>query len=213
MLTLAVPVLPWLSVAVLASVLNDYGTFLSDAGMPVRAEPPLREAWQLYGRLRGPSHVTTALVAGNLGAALIAQNRFAEAEPILHDAVTALDSAGDDPRFAEPLFNYGYALLALGRRPPAEAVLRRLYAAEPRAHPPDDWRVVRARVVLGTCLAAQQQFAEAEPLLTSGFEALRRQRGPRDGYTQQTARTLVRLYTDWNRPADAARYQSVVDAK
>jgi hypothetical protein len=60
--------------------------------------------------------------------------------------------------------------------------------------------------MLGATLAAQQRFAEAEPLLTSGYEgmAMRKPTNPNAASrfgTQEAGPAILKLYADWGNTA------------
>ena len=59
---------------------------------------------------------------------------------------------------------------------------------------------------LGECLLAQKRYAEAEPLLLSGYAALKMHLGEHNSIYVPVARRLHELYTAWNKPAEAARF-------
>ena len=69
---------------------------------------------------------------------------------------------------------------------------------------PDDWRRFRAESVLGSSLAGQKKYAEAEPLLVEGYQGMlaRKDRiGVPDWYHLDRAREwLVQLHRTWGKP-------------
>src|SRR5262249_40423231 len=76
---------------VLAHELSTLGFNLLLTGRPGEAEPPLREALQIKTRVE-PNAWRTAVVKGWLGAALLRQQKYEEAEPLLlagHAEMTA----------------------------------------------------------------------------------------------------------------------------
>ncbi len=61
---------------------------------------------------------------------------------------------------------------------------------------------------LGECLLAQKRYAEAEPLLLSGYGELQARRDLRDPVKEAARRLLHDLYTACNKPDEAARFAS-----
>ena len=61
---------------------------------------------------------------------------------------------------------------------------------------------------LGNCLLVQKRYPEAEPLLLTGLIDLEKRLGPQDRLTVQARQRLHDLYLAWNKPSEAARYQS-----
>jgi hypothetical protein len=55
------------------------------------------------------------------------------------------------------------------------------------------WRTAEAQSQLGECLAAREKTAEAEPLLTAGYETLAKTRGPGHRKTVAAAERLAKL--------------------
>jgi eukaryotic-like serine/threonine-protein kinase len=76
---------------------------------------------------------------------------------------------------------------------------------------PDDWRTFNARSMLGGSLLGQKKYAEAEPLLLSGYEGMkqRENRIPAAGRPRlkETLQRLVQLYEATNRPDQAAGWK------
>ena len=78
------------------------------------------------------------------------------------------------------------------------------------AKTPDHWRVFEARSLLGATLLAQKKYAEAEPLLLTGYEGMKQREDklptairPR---LQPAIRRLVRLYEETGSPDRAAEW-------
>jgi hypothetical protein len=64
------------------------------------------------------------------------------------------------------------ALLDDGKPAEAEPLARECLALREKTIP-EDWLTCDARIVLGASLLGQQKYAEAEPLLLSGYEGLK----------------------------------------
>ena len=58
----------------------------------------------------------------------------------------------------------------------------------------------------GECLLAQKRYAEAEPLLLTGYDDLKQRLGAQNRLTIQATCRLQDLYMAWNKPAEAARF-------
>ena len=68
--------------------------------------------------------------------------------------------------------------------------------------------------MLGGALLGQKRYAEAEPLLVSGYDGMKRLEATippqgRDRLTEALQR-LVRLYEATNKPAEAARWRATL---
>jgi hypothetical protein len=60
--------------------------------------------------------------------------------------------------------------------------------------------------VLGECLTAQKRYAEAEPLLLTGYN-LKAKLGDANTRTIDARQRLAKLYADWNQPEQAAQFR------
>ena len=77
---------------------------------------------------------------------------------------------------------------------------------------PDDYRRFQAENMLGASLAGQSHFAEAEPLLVSGYEGLkqRESRAPASAKQQiaEAGTRIVQAYEAWSKPERAAEWRA-----
>src|SRR5271168_1312863 len=89
----------------------------------------------------------------------------------------------------------------------AEALLRPALAIREKGDR-DAWGLFRAQAFLGACLAGEQRYAEAEPLLLEGYQGMlaRKERIPAPyRYHLDNAReSIVQLYQAWGKPEKAA---------
>ena len=92
-----------------------------------------------------------------------------------------------------------------------------------RAHPaeclairekvqPDDWTTFNTRSLLGGSLLGQKKYAEAEPLIVSGYEGLKAREAkiPPPGRPRlaEAGERVVRLYEDWGKKDKAAEWRA-----
>lgn len=97
--------------------------------------------------------------------------------------------------------------------------------AEPLAHEcltlrekkmPDDWRTFNSRSVLGGSLLGQKKYAEAEPLLLSGYEGMKKResQNPTDtkARRKETVQRLVQLYEATGQSDQAAEWKQKLEA-
>jgi hypothetical protein len=100
-------------------------------------------------------------------------------------------------------------------------VIREAVTILRRPHLADHWRRFDSESVLGEILTRQQKYAEAEPLLRSGYEGLKErvratEPEPRSVSALRVARLaragerLVELYDAWGRPDEAAAWRARV---
>ena len=75
---------------------------------------------------------------------------------------------------------------------------------DPREVQPDVWTTFNTRSLLGGSLLGQGKYAEAEPLIVSGYEGMKAREAkipaPSKPRLHQAAERVVRLYEAWGKP-------------
>ena len=93
----------------------------------------------------------------------------------------------------------------------AEAVLRECLAIREKSQP-DEWTTFNTRSLLGGSLLGQKKYAEAEPLIVSGYEGMKAREAkiPSPGRPRFTegAERVVKLYEDWGKKEKAAEWRT-----
>ena len=116
----------------------------------------------------------------------------------------------DDPELAGLLAEFALGLLSREKFGEAEPLARECLAIREKKAP-DDWRTFNSRSVLGGSLLGQKKYAEAEPLLLSGYEGMmqRENKIPPIGRSRlrETHQRLVQLYEATGRLEDAAKWK------
>ena len=170
----------------------------------------------------GSSSDYGAIVAEAAGNAEAAQTRRLDTVDFFRARLSA-----DHPALARALGEYTFTLLGNGKFSEAEPTAREgLSIYEKKL--PDDWRTFNARSMLGGSLLGQKKYAEAEPLLLSGYEGLKQRedkiapasnplevwRFPEESqpWLKESLRRLVQLYQEMGRPDDAAKWKKTLVA-
>jgi hypothetical protein len=102
--------------------------------------------------------------------------------------------------------------LAQQRYPEAEALLREAIGSA-KDHDLQMWDISYRQSLMGASLLGQEKYAEAEPLLISGYEGLRKL-SPAisvEANLPEAGQRLVRLYTAWGRPEKAAAWRAQLE--
>src|SRR5262249_2172888 len=122
----------------------------------------------------GAGHPHTLGSRSNLAAAYASIGRWAEAEGPHRDVLARRRKAvePDSPHLADDLVNLGQVLSEQARWSEAEPLLLEAAAIRARATP-DDWRRYEAMRPLGGALLVQGRYAEAEPAIVAGYEAMK----------------------------------------
>ena len=215
---------------------NDHGTTLLtyhnlgaaylQARMFPQAESYLEFAYTKCRKLLGPAHWQTLLSLDGLIKVHVAQERFADAEPLalyfyqiverwddFEKRKQRLTSARSTYRIADVIRKQGgLTLLSRKRFSFAEPSLRAL-AARYRDFPSTKhpWIGTYIRGALGACLSGEREFEEAEPLLLDAYENLKDQEAPITEIDRvgQIVQHIVWMYEGWNKPKEAERWRDV----
>jgi tetratricopeptide (TPR) repeat protein len=108
----------------------------------------------------------------------------------------------------------GVALLGLNRFDEAEPLLRR--SLENSAERSDSWQTASTQGNLGRLLLLRKRYEEAETHLLAAHEGMKRHEAttPPVDRTEigATSRMLVQLYREWDRPAEAEKWEAILAA-
>lgn len=189
--------------------MNNLGAARRVAGDLDGAERVLRETLALRRKALGDEHPDVAQSLNNLADVLTEEGNRVEAEADYRAAISTWRAAlgADHPTVAFGLLGLGRLLLDRRRYAEAEPPLHEALELRLAKLDTASYEVASARLALARCLIGLHRHAEAEPLLLASYPVLVQRRGADDAITQRARRTLVALYTDLGRPADAARYR------
>lgn len=164
-----------------------------------------RRAGQLYAG-PGPSFLTDAAACMSIrGLALLRLGTRAEAEPLLRQALSILETAlgPDHPDVAISLNNLASLLLEINRLAEAEPLFRRALLIHDGTYGPDHPSVAIDLGNLAGLLADTSRPAEAEPLLRRALAILERAYGPDHPDVATALNNLAQLFKGTGRPAEA----------
>ncbi len=119
----------------------------------------------------------------------------------------------EHPRIARVLASLGELKLAQDNYSDAEAYLRQALQIRDKATP-NAWERYYAQSLLGDALAGQRKYAEAEPLLLSGYRGLLQRRDlmpfESKANVQRARQEIARLYNQWGKSEQAADWRDDV---
>jgi serine/threonine-protein kinase len=115
------------------------------------------------------------------------------------------------PAVATALQVVGQALSHLDSLDVAERYLRESLELRRATLPDGHWLVHSGEGVLGEHLVRARRFDEAERLLVRSEERLATLRGSDSPQARDARQRLVALYTAWQRPTEAAQWQTILD--
>jgi tetratricopeptide (TPR) repeat protein len=176
-----------LAEAALRSIL---GSTYQDLGELASAVKQFERALALREAMLGIDHVETVACRNQLAVAYRLAGR-----PL--DASRLYDRHPDTPAHAAALAGQAAVLLTQDKPVEAELKLRECLGIRQRIQP-EDWTTFDAKSMLGEALLAQKKYAEAEPLLLTGYEGLKQRADklPPEGKVRlsKAVERLVRLH-------------------
>jgi tetratricopeptide (TPR) repeat protein len=180
---------------------------------PREAEPLFRRALEGYRKIEGPDGALSLDLTMDLASLLDRTGRGALAGPLFGEAVDRARKrfGPDDPRTAGMIAASGISLLQQGKWTEAESVLRDCLAIRQKTQP-EEWSTFNTHSMLGDSLLGQKKYAEAEPLILSGYAGLKAREGkippPGKPRLADAAERVVRLYEAWGKPEQAAEWRA-----
>ena len=161
-------------------------------------------------------HLFAPRIVGNLVRCQEELNRFGAAETWRRKWLERVkDHAGADSLpYANAMAALGWNLIRQEKWVEADTVFRESLALSERMQP-DAWTTFDQQSMLGGAMIGQEKYADAEPLLLSGYRGLkqREQAIPPQLRTRlmDALARLVQLYHAIDRPDEAARWQKELD--
>ena len=77
---------------------------------------------------------------------------------------------------------------------------------------PDDWNRFNTQSLLGVSLIGQKKFAEAEPLILSGYDGIKacaaKDSARKKSVINEAGQLIVRLYEAWGKTEEVAAWQA-----
>lgn len=163
----------------------------------------------------GEDHPDTLTTMHGMAIAQAHQGKMDEAEMLLNQVIEVRRrvQGNEHPDLASALDELGQNRLKQKRYAEAEPPLREALAILQKSTPGLVVRFI-PQSALGGSLLGQQKYAEAEPVLLEchkGLKQLKTQSLERGKYLAKTAERLVELYTAWEKPEEAARWQKELE--
>ncbi len=154
------------------------------------------------------SPVDVASALDLLGRVLAARDRELEAEPLYEEALDIWRRMRGDDHADTAATKKNLAALLANREPEIARVLADEALATFESSKPGGWEAADTRGVVGTILAAQGRYEEAEPLVVGSHARLVELRGERTTTTRRALERVLDLYEEWNRPDELERYRA-----
>jgi serine/threonine protein kinase len=162
----------------------------------------------------GPDHPTSRKNRSVVAIAALITGRLSNAEPLLRGTVERArgkTGSGEVP-LDQALANLGVCLFRQAKWSEAEAVLRECLAIREQDQPEERWGKFDVRSLLGGVLLNQGRYAEAEPLVVSGYEGMKARETsaplPDRPRLSEAAERVMQLYEAWGKPDRAAQWKA-----
>ena len=181
-------------------------------GKYAEAEPLLMKVVEARRRVLGEQHPDTLVSLNNMALLYLEQHRYSQAEELFESVLAARRRVlgPDHPDTVGILDSLGRLRLAQQRYADAESPLREALLSQEKKSP-DAWERFDTESMLGSSLAGQGKFSDAEQLLVSGYEGLAKREStvpaPNRAGLQQAGNRVLQLYRDWRKPEQTARWQ------
>lgn len=189
-----------------ASVLNNLALIEAEQRDFAEAARMQQRALEIDRKVLGADHRYVALDLIMVGTFLLAGGQQAASEAPLREGVAMMRRVASDPEdltLATGLYNLGMYLAATGQFDEGETVAREALRIRTARLPADNWEIGLTQTLLGEMLAGLGRDAEAEPLLTGGYElALKAGRPGR--HLTDASRRVAAFFERRGRPVPAA---------
>jgi serine/threonine protein kinase/tetratricopeptide (TPR) repeat protein len=192
-----------------AAVLTGLAYDLILEGKLDEPEGLLLESQQIYRSTVGEQSIAYALTLGCLGWFHFQREDYPKAEAEFGASLAIVRSSlvpRGEQDYVGGTVGLALAMTRDGKAAEAEPMLRESLKLAKANHLEGTALPENVSAALGECLLAQKRYAEAEPLLLSGYAGLKMHLGEHNSVYVPVARRLHELYTAWNKPAEAARF-------
>ena len=195
------------------TTVRDLGVLHQAKGEYAAAEPLLKQAWEGRKRVLGEEHPETLTSARDLAKLYQAGGRTAQAASILAKTVEARRRTQGEshPETASALASLGEVRLQEKKFAEAEVDLREALRTYEKIAP-ETWPCFRTQFELGAALASQNKYAEAEPLLLSGYDRLSRLDSTTPAVerlrTGEMEAVIAAMYQNWGKPDKLAEWKA-----
>src|SRR5262249_39182248 len=181
------------------------------------AEAFCSDALAMQRKLLGEDHPDTARTLNRLAVIFQREGKLADADTLLRNRLPCLRARlpADDPQLAAALSQLASILLAEQKFVEAEEMAGECLAVREKRLP-EDWVTFNSRSMMGGALLGQQKYAEAEPLLLSGYEGMK-QREAKVRYAgaeprlREALQRLVQLFEATARPEEAVGWKNKLE--
>jgi len=174
------------------------------------AKAMLEEALGIRERVYGPMHPMVASTINELGNIAVAEDRYDEAVAQFSRMVEIYRTAYGEKHYliGTALSNLASAYNAMKQYGKAEPLFREALAMFEATLPPEHTSTAIAHIKLGRNLLRQRRFAEAAPETLAGYEIIKPQAAPGNGFLRAARIDLAAIYDTLGQPEKASVFKS-----
>ncbi|OWY70021.1 hypothetical protein B7486_17080 [cyanobacterium TDX16] len=189
--------------------MNSLARVYLEQGRYVKAEPLCSEAVKEMRARFGQEPRTLAAIS-TLAKIYQLQNRLAEAEPLFKEVLdTVLKTYGENNVNAlTAKTNVADTYQLQNRSQEAEQLTKSVVTSARKMLPPGQWRLGVYLTSHGIVLKDLKRFDEAETTLLEAHDIFMKALGAEHSRTIKTAEQIVKLYSAWSKPDQAARWRA-----
>jgi eukaryotic-like serine/threonine-protein kinase len=194
------------------NVMHNLAALYRRQGKYSQAEALFVKTLDIRRRVAGSDHPDTLSEMSGLAMVYRMENKYTEAEALFREVRDVRSRAlGKN----HPATLYAAALLGLvqfqeQKHQEAEDTLRAALTGYETARI-ETWQRFQCQSLLGAALAMEKRFAEAEPLLLSGYHGMMLARGAipveDQPFLSDVRGAIIHLYEEWGNPAKAAEWR------
>jgi len=183
-----------------------------------KAEPRMAEAVNRESRTLGPEHPNTLAGKSSLASLYANEGKYSAAETLFTSVLQAqVRVLGEmHPFTLDSRLRLGRLQLREQRYRDADAMLQAALRGYQKVMP-ESWERYDCQSMLGASLAGQKHYAEAEPLLLSGYQGMVERAGTipfgERPAVQEAGQSIVQLYESRAKPEKAAEWRQTLKAK
>jgi eukaryotic-like serine/threonine-protein kinase len=180
-------------------------------GKYARADTLFKQTLETSRRVLGPDHPITIGQLADFAFMYQREGNYATAESVAAQALASRrrSSGSQNATTISSVLDLALACASQGKFAETEPLAREALEFYQKQQP-DYWQRYRAESLLGASLAGQKKYADAEPLLTDGYQGMlaRKDRiAIPDRYNLDRAREwLVQLHVAWGKPGKPAEW-------
>jgi tetratricopeptide (TPR) repeat protein len=197
--------------------MNNLALLYKVQGKYARAEPLFSKVVELKQRVLDQEHPSTLISMNNLALLYEVQGKYGQAEPLFTKVLEVRRRVlGEEhPDTLTSMNSLALLYQNRGKYKQAEALLREALNGHQKIMT-NTWNLYNCQSLLGASLAGQKKYGEAELLLLSGYEGMRRREATIPAFDrfklEQAGEWVVQLYQDWGKPEQAAEWQERLQA-